>query len=279
MWRNGCSCYNSAQNHYRDTAVRLFLPYLTFFSLIAALLAGCTSSSMTPPTYAYKIEDTIRDNKDAKRLVIAHVNFGKPSRMYLQDYQTRVDDILKTYLKKQGYSFVATALFEQAWQDAVRKHGNPFDQSTGKLNQKTFQLVAADAIGEMRARNDVDYVVFTDLIEREVQFTGGISHVARWDGVSRKPSLQGPGDGIPAGFNWAAPVDAVSLWINIFALDLSLQFQGAGGIEVTQAIDMKASNPKFIRRRTLLGNRSDIEEGVELALHPLVKMKGYPDNK
>ncbi len=260
--------------------MRLFLPQRVLFSLIAIVLTACASSSMTPPTYTYRIEDKIRDDKDAKRLIIAHVNFSKPSRLYLQDYEQRVDDILKTYLQKRGYSFVSSALFEQAWQDAVRKHGNPFDQSTGKLNQKTYQLVAADAIGEMQARNDVDYVVFTDLIEREVQFTGGMSHVARWDGVTRKPPLQGPGDGIPAGFNWAAPVDAVSLWINIFSVDLTLQFQGAGGIEVTQAIDMKASSPKFIRRRAILGNKSHIEEGVELAMHPLVKMKGYPgDNK
>ncbi len=260
--------------------MRIFSPCLALVCLLATMFAtmltACSSSSVTPPTYAYKIQDTIRANKDAKRLIIAHVNFGTPSRMYLQDYEARVDDILKTYLKKQGYSFVSSALFEQAWQDAVRKHGNPFDKSTGKLNQTTFQLVAADTIGEMKARNDVDYVVFTDLIEREVQFTSGISHVARWDGVTRKPSLQGPGDGIPAGFNWAAPVDAVSLWVNIFSLDLALEFQGAGGIEVTQAIDMKASNPKFIRRRTLLGNKSNIEEGVELAMHPLVTMKGYP---
>lgn len=258
--------------------MRVVYLHLIVSGFVAVLLTACSSSSMTPPTYAYKIEDTIRDSKDAKRLIIAHVNFGKPSRLYLQDYEQRVDDILKTYLKKHGYSFVSSALFEQAWQDAVRKHGNPFDQSTGKLNQKTFQLVAAESIGDMKARNDVDYVVFTDLIEREVQFTSGISHVARWDGVTRKPSLQGPGDGIPAGFNWAAPVDAVSLWVNIFSMDLALQFQGAGGIEVTQAIDMKASNPKFVRRRTMLSNKSHIEEGVELAMHPLVKMKDYPDD-
>lgn len=258
--------------------MRLILSCLVSVCLFALVLTACSSSSVKPPTYAYKIQDGIRNNNDAKRLIIAHVNFGKPSRLYLQDYEQRVDGILKTYLKKQGYSFVSTALFEQAWQDAVRKRGNPFDQSTGKLNQATFQLVVADTIGEMKARNDVDYVVFTDLIEREVQFTSGISHVARWDGVSRKPPLQGPGDGIPAGFNWAASVDAVSLWVNIFSLDLALQFQSAGGIEVTQAIDMKASNPKFVRRRTLLSNKSNIEEGVKLALHPLVEMKGYPGN-
>lgn len=247
--------------------------------VFASMLIGCATGGDNPTTYAYKIEDAIRADQDGKRLIIAHVNFGKPSRLYLTKYEARVDEILKTYLKKHGYSFVASALFEQAWQDAVRRHGNPFDASTGKLNQKTFQLVVADTIGQLKERNNIDYVMFTDLIEREVQFTSGISHVARWDGVSRKPSLQGPGEGIPAGFNWAAPVEAVSLWVNIFSLDLALQFQGAGGIEVTQALDMKASNPKFVRRRTLLGNRSHIEEGVKLAMHPLVAMKGYPGER
>ncbi|MGI9286592.1 MAG: hypothetical protein ACR2P1_14495 [Pseudomonadales bacterium] len=247
--------------------------------LVASILTACSTSSGNPTTYAYKIEDTIRDNTDSKRLIIAHVNFGKPSRLYLQDYEQRVDDFLKAYLKKHGYNFVSSALFEQAWQESVRKHGNPFDESTGKLNQKTFQLVVADTVNQLKERNDVDYVMFTDLIEREVQFTTGISHVARWDGVTRKPSLQGPGDGIPGGFNWAASVDAVSLWVNVFSLDLALQFQSAGGIEVTQAIDMKASNPKFIRRRTILGNKSNIEEGIKLAMHPLVAMKGYPGEK
>lgn len=264
-------CYNGAIIHNRDIAVRLFL-----LCLAASILAACSTTADNPTTYAYTIEDKMRDNKGFKRLIIAHVNFGKPSRLYLQNYESRVDDILKTYLKKHGYSFVSSALFEQAWQVAVRKYGNPFDKSTGKLNQKTFRLVVADTFSQLQERNDIDGVMFTDLIERNVQFTTGISHVARWDGVTRKPPLQGPGDSVSSGFNWAAPVDAVSLWVNVFALDLALQFQGAGGIEVTQAVDMKASNPKFVRRRSILGNKSNIEEGIKLAMHPLIVMKGYP---
>lgn len=243
---------------------------------VVAALTACASSQPNLTAYEYQIKEEVRQHK---RVIIADVNFGKPSRLYLQKAEGRIDEYVKRQLKNAGYKIVSNALFKQAWGNAQRSHGNPYNASTGQLNERAFQLILRDTFADLKARDIADAIIFTDLIQREVQFSGGLKHVARWDGVSRKPSTQGPGDGVPTTFNWSAPVDAVSLWINMFDMDLQLQFQSAGGIQVTEAIDLKASNPKFVRRRTVLGNANQIQEAIDLSFHPLIPMKNYPGKK
>jgi hypothetical protein len=247
------------------------------FALTAvAALTACSTSQPNLTAYDYQIKDEVRQHK---RVIIADVNFGKPSRLYLQKFEGRVDEYVKRQLKNNGYKLVSNALFREAWNNAQRKHGNPYNASTGQINDRAFKLIMHDTFTDLKARDIADAVIFTDLIEVEVQFGGGMQHIARWHGVSRKPSTQGPGDGVPTTFNWAAPVDAASLWVNIFDMDLQLMFQSAGGIQVTEAIDLKASSPKFVRRRTLLANGGQIQEAVDLAFHPLIPMKNYPAKK
>lgn len=255
----------------------------TIMAILAiCLLSGCAStnsSSAINTRFDYTLEDDLLDNPNLKRILIAHVNFGKPSRNFLKPLEQRIDGFVKTRLKEAGYQIVPTAIMEDAWQIAIRQYGNPFNPTTGKINQKSYNSVLQSVFANLKQRGTVDAVLFTNLIQRNVSFGTGLTRLARWDGVSRKPSTQGPGQGVPTGFNWAQSVEAVSLWVNLFNMDLNLTFQSAGGLEVTQALSLKGSNPKFIRRKSVLGNRKNIEEGVALALHPIVKMKGYGDDK
>ena len=48
---------------------------------------------------------------------------------------------------------------------------------------------------------------------------------------------------------------------------------GAGGIEVTETLDLKPSTPRWVRQKKILDNDSYIDEGVELALHPWIPSK------
>ena len=91
--------------------------------------------------------------------------------------------------------------------------------------------------------------------------------------------MQGPGQGITGDFSWIQDVDAVSLFVFIFNMDLQRVFISAGGIEVTEAIDTKGSTGRFKRRRKVLGNKKHIKEGVMLAFHPLITMKKWPGPK
>lgn len=249
-----------------------------FLIIIVLFLNACSGSPYNPTVYDYQLEEDILKNPEFKQLVIASVNLGKPSRLYLQKSEDVIDKKIAHYLQKNGFSVSSSRIFESRWEKAILKYGELYNPTTGKLS-RYFQPALAEVIADLTKNANIDAVVFTDLIERDLQFTTGMNHIARWDGVSRKPSLQGPGDGVPADFNWAQNVKAVSLWVSIYDSNLKRVFTSIGGIEVTEAIDMKAARPTFVRRRHILNKDSQIEEGIQLAFHPLIAMKKYPSKQ
>jgi hypothetical protein len=256
---------------------------LSTLALLAALittLAACSSTSTYNPTlFAYEIDTELLEKDKIRRVIIAHVNLGGPSRNYLQDLEPRIDKKVELYLEEHGIEVLPQRLFQQHWKTAVRAYGNPFDPTSGKVNQKTYTLNLIAVRDKLRDSNDIDAIIFTDLIEQEVAFAGGLKHLARWHGVTRKPTLQGPGDGVSGDFNWNAPAKAASLWVSIYNKDLQRVFTSVGGLDTTEAIDTRSSSGRFVRRRSLLENESHIHEGIELAFHPFILMRDYPGQK
>lgn len=244
---------------------------------LLALVAACSSTpTYNPTTFAYEIDQERLAREPIKRVVVTHVNVGSPSRNYLQDHEARVDKMVEAYLEENGIEVVPSRRFEQLWRTALQAYGDVYDPTTGEVNRKTFALALINVRDEMRTANEVDAFVFTDLLEKEAAFSGGLQHIARWDGVSRKPTLQGPGDGVSADFNWNAPVKVASLWISIYDTELQRVFTSIGGLDTTQAIDTRSSSGRFVRRRSLLENESNIREGIELAFHPFIEMEDWP---
>ena len=132
---------------------------------------------------------------------------------------------------------------------------------------------------ELQRNEKPDAIIFTDLLEQEVPFSGGLQHFARWHGVTRKPTLQGPGDGVSAGFDWSRPAKAASLWVNIYDMELQRVFSSIGGLDMTEAIDTRSSSGRFVRRRSILESETYLREGIELAFHPFIVMEKYPGEK
>ena len=50
------------------------------------------------------------------------------------------------------------------------------------------------------------------------------------------------------------------------------------GIDATQAVDSRSSKGRYIRRREILENETNIKEGVELAFYPFIKSENWPGN-
>jgi hypothetical protein len=212
----------------------------------------------------------LADKAQFGRLLIAHVNLGKPSRAYLAEHEEKIDALIVERLRQAGYEIEPTSEFEQAWREGVRKWGEPYNPSTGRLNVQALQYVLAEAVTWLAANTQAKAVVFTNLEEQQVYFNPSGNHMAYFMGVGRKPATRG-GEGISGDFNWVQGVDAVS--INIKVLDLKLQqlFSGAGGIEVTETLDLKGSTPRWMRSKKILDSDSFIEEGINLALDPWIK--------
>jgi hypothetical protein len=224
--------------------------------LFIGLLLACVTACAPAPTYnasvfPYEIDREELAKKEIKRVIIASINLGGPSRRYLQEMEPGIDKKVADYLKDNGIKVLPQRRFEQQWRTAVRVYGDPIEPTTGRVNQKAFTLALVSVRDALLKSGDVDGIVFTDIIEREVAFSGGLKHIARWDGVSRKPTLQGPGDGVSTTFDWNKTAKAASLWVSIYNMELKRVFTSIGGLDTTEAIDTRSSSDKFVRRRSI----------------------------
>lgn len=252
---------------------------IILLSGLALLLNACSSTpSYNPTTFPFEVDEERMAAADIKTVVIPHVNLGSPSRSYLEKEAPRIDGMISTYLKENGYKVLPQREFKQHWNTAVRAFGNPIDPTSGKVNMKTFSQIMQSVRDQLTEDHDLDAFVFTDLIEFDVPFSGGLKHLARWDGVARKPSLQGPGDGVSSDFDWNAPASVASLQISIYDANLQRLFASRGGLDTTEAIDTRSSSGSFTRRRNILENETFVKEGIQLAFHPFIVMKGWPGN-
>ena len=253
------------------------LTTLMAITCIAATVLACSSTpTYNPTTFPYQINEERMAGEPIKTVVITHVNLGNPSRSYLNKEAPRIDGYVSTFLKENGYKVLSQRVFTQHWNTAVRAFGDPVDPTTGKVNMKSFVQIMNSVRDEMRKTTDLDAFIFTDLVELETSFSGGLKHVARWDGVTRKPSLQGPGSGVSADFDWNMLVSVASLQVSIYDMDLKAVFSSRGGMEATQAIDTRSSKGDYIRRRNILENEDQVMEGIRLAFHPFIVDPDWP---
>ena len=256
-------------------------PYapITLIASLMLIASGCgttgTSSGYNATTNPNQLNEAIVAEKPMKNVVIAHVNIGAPSRNYIKRSEAMVDGRIAEYLQDNGYNILPQREFSQRWNNATLIYGDPVDPTTGRINTKTFIRITQSIRDDMREKTDVDGFIFTDLIEHDAVVSGGMNHIARFNGVSRKPSLKGPGDGVSSDFDWSRPVSAVSLQISVYNIDLDQAFAGLGGIDLTDAIDTRSGNG-WVRRKDILENENYIDQGIELALHPLIVMDNWP---
>jgi len=274
-------CYHAHHYNGSEFGMRQFtkLSRLATFTVLSLLLFACSGTpTYNPTTFPFEIDREKLTARKVDTVVIAHVNLGGFSRNYLEKEAPRIDGYVSTYLKENGFKVLPQREFTQHWNTAVRAFGDPVDPTTGKVNMKTFAQIMQSVRDQMAKTSDLDAFIFTDLVELEVSFSGGLKHLARWDGVSRKPSLQGPGTGVSADFDWNMLAAVASIQISIYDIELQRLFASRGGMDATEAIDSRSSTGRFIRRRNILENKENVMEGIQLAFHPFIEMKDWPGN-
>jgi len=255
--------------------VRLSLLILTLMG--AVLITACSSTDYNPTAYDYFISREDIQQKPLKKVIIATVNVsGEPTRSVLRDSVDKVDGMVEDYLEANGISIAPNHLFNNAWQQALLTHGNFYDPTTGKVDRVGWQKVMALTLSSLQAQKDIDAVIFTDLIEHDVQHSPGMKHYARWYGVTREPATEGTTSSVPADFNWTQIIKGASLLITIYTTEGKPLFSSRGGIDTLHGIDSRKSDNSFVRRKKILSRENNIEEGIEIAFHPLIKMKNYP---
>lgn len=262
----------------KNSPKKSFLVILPILPAVLWLSACTTGSSYNPTVFPFEMEADLLAEAPVRTVVIPHVNLGSPSRNYLAEAEPRVDARVSSYLKDNGYTVLPQRSFKQYWNAAVRAFGDPIDPTTGRVNMKTFSQIMQSVRDRFAEDGELDAFVFTDLVELDVPFNGGLKHIGRWDGVARRPSMQGPGTGVSSDFDWSMSAAVASVQITIFDTELKRLFVSRGGLDATDAIDARSSTGRYIRRRAILENDANVKEGIALALHPFVEMKKYPGN-
>lgn len=248
----------------------------TFIIILTLFVVSCSSTRTYNPTvFSYHIDQETLQKKPIKKVVLAPVNMGTPPPSYLLKGQRKVKAAVKNYLRSNGYEILPNHVFDNAWKQASRSYGNVYDPSTGKIDGDAWRAAMIITGEKLRKETDADAIVFADVFVHEVSHSAGLSHHARWYGVTRKPSTIGAGQGVPLDFNWGQAVKAASLKVTIFNTDLQRVFHSIGGIDSLQSISLKRSPPSFERRKKLLTSSNHIQEGIELAFHPFIEMKNY----
>jgi hypothetical protein len=253
-----------------------------FLLAVIAVLTACASSSGYNPTIpVYKIDTAALQKHPIKKVVIASANVsGEPTRYYLQNAAAHVDHMVKTYLQNHGYTVAPNYVFENAWNQAIHAYGDMYDPTTGKVDPTTYRAVMYSAFKALKDTTDIDAVIFTDVVERDAAHDVGMDHLAQWDGVSRKPKTMSAGaTSIQEGFDWSQNVKVASLVVTIYSTALEGLFSSRGGLDVLQAIDTKGGDTTLTRRKHVLDGDDNIEECIEIALHPFIKMKNYPGDQ
>ena len=244
-------------------------------------LTACGSATVgggynaTTPTNIF--ESALFEQLDNTKVVIASVNLGGPSRNYLKKREAFVDARVQEYLEDAGYEVRPQREFSQRWNNAILIYGDPIDPTTGRVNQKSFIQIVQAVRDQLREQTDIGSIVFTDIIEKDGYYEQGLNRVTRFDGVTRKPAVQGAGSGVTAEFDWSRPVAAATIRVAWFNMNLERLFSGEGGMDVTDAVDTR-SGTAFVRRRDVLENENHIYEGIAIALHPVIPMRNWPGN-
>jgi hypothetical protein len=245
-------------------------------AVIAVAIGACSSYDYNPTTAPYQIDRDVLAKKPIKRVVIASANIsGEPTRYFLQKPAARIDASVKQYLEANGYQIAPNYEFDNAYNQAIRTYGNIYDPTSGRVDPTTWRAVMATALQSLQGGN-IDAIIFTDVIERDVTHNVGLDHLAQWDGVSRKPGFSTASASLTEGFDWNKPLKAATLVITIYTTDLEGVFSSRGGLDTLQVINTKSNPASYVRRKRSLNNDSNIEEGIAIAFHPFIPMKNYP---
>jgi hypothetical protein len=252
------------------------LPAILSLILSSLILAACSSASYNPTVFDYYLSDEVKAHP-IKKVILASVNIsGEPTRSSLRDSDDKVDAMVVDYLNANGIELVSQHHFNNAWQQALLAYGNFYDPTTGKVDKMGWQRVMAATMQALKENKEIDAVLFTDLIEHEIQHSASMKHYARWYGVTREPATQGPTSSVPVDFNWTQVIKGASLVVTLYSTEGAPLFTSRGGIDPLYGIDSRKSQKGFVRRSKVLSNSRHIEEGIQLAFHPLIPMDRYP---
>ena len=249
------------------SAVRIAIP-AALLAVLASLVSGCPAPGYDPEW-----------RSKAERVLVLPLNLVAQMPEELSDNARHVDEVLLDYLAARGKS-VQTIGFKDA--AAAWRTSESDCRSAAAKDCDRFDGVAPFAARRLRADHEYDLLIVPYLLLRGARTNG---YVASFDGVERMVKMSGyPPYGYPYGPyaygplvygpGWGGPrIRAVSLKVYGFFPDGESSFDGIGGLEVVDRIEVSDEGPgayNVLVRENLLSDPNAIREGVARALSPFV---------
>ena len=204
----------------RNSACVTFNPLPHSLTLLAPCLYLSTACSGTPTynptTFPYQMAKEWLDKEDQDR----GDRPCKPGHAVAQlpgEGCAAIDAAVSAYLKENGFKVLPQRKFEQHWNAAVRAFGNPVDPTSGKVNMKTFAQIMHTVRDEMRKIGKPRRLY----LHRPARIPGAVQRRPEAPGAlgwcdPQAQSLQGPGSGVSADFDWNMQAAVASLQVSIY---------------------------------------------------------------
>ena len=230
--------------------------------------------SCSPYNKFFRYDYEVGRAKDIRSVVISPIDMirDRPNGTDLTQIRKLEEKILN-YLHTNGYVVEENELLVKNWQKEADKANGFFDPTTGKIDGSKISICLLKAIGKTREKQDFDGVMFLQLIERPAKLMGDRVY---WDGCSRK-LFDKNGDVITE-VTWRGEMKALSLQVQLFDKEHKLVFQNIGAIEFPYELEESYTEKKFVWKSQLKFEDKEIEEGIKIALHPLIRFEGFPKN-
>jgi hypothetical protein len=203
-----------------------------------------------------------------QRVLLAPVAFDQRLDPQLAAGAPVVREEMKTALAARGVQVVAPdpAEFAEVWVDATQDLGRMRD-AQGRLDRALLGAASRALAHGYRARGEeLDAVLLSFFEVTPIQVRGW---AASWDGVERSIQADRKIQQRYSGL-WPNDRDApcLSLRVVAYAADGTRLFDRRGGLEVLS--EFRPEGLEELPRQDLFEHRADLQEGVEIALAPLL---------
>ena len=237
---------------------------------IAALsfIVACGTNNYKPNSYDYQLNKEALQKETIKSVLIADINYLQPSRRYLNKKADFVDAQLEQFLLNRNVKVISNRVFTRQWDKKKTRFGNTYDANTGQQTSHFTSALTATLEQVFTSRPQLDAIIFTDLLSVSIEDAQSSMRTVQWHGVSRKVKVQGLGDGNEANIDWIKSINGISLAVHIINREQQQVLENVGGIQVAQTLNLQNKFTKLKRRKDLLQNENEIEEGIQLALQP-----------
>ena len=243
-----------------DAILRACRGVRAFRAALALGTLACASAPETPPL------------PKISSVLLAPMSFNQQLPAPLDAGGSIVHEVLSGILWKQDIRVIAPPVpeFQSTWRDEAKGAVGSLYGEDGKLDRTRYDAAVRALATAYRARGaQFDAIVIPYLAARRGSVTG---QSVSWDGTSHRLPVERPNrDVTQMEVRRGLEVGCTSVLVLVYDAQGSLLFERYGGLEVAQRMQAAEGRWRWTERGDLFRNRNDLEEGVRIALQPLLE--------